>query len=99
MSEFRKHGNIIYVTNDGATQTLNRLPTAIYVVSVDQNGNFFLKEEDEGFSLPPKLYGDTAKRAERIINTYLDRDNRSTGVLLSGHKGSGKNTSNQEAVS
>lgn len=90
MSEFRKHGNIIYVTNDGATQTLDRLPTAIYVVSVDQNGNFFLKEEDEGFSLPPKLYGDTAKRAERIINTYLDRDNRSTGVLLSGHKGSGK---------
>ena len=41
------------------------------------------------FTLPSRLYGDVVKHSARIINTFNDRP-RSTGVLLSGEKGSGK---------
>jgi len=43
----------------------------------------------EPFTLPDKIYGNLTKRADRIRETFLDRDN-STGVLLLGEKGSGK---------
>jgi len=41
------------------------------------------------FNLPPRLYGNVYARAERVLNTFEQRDN-STGVLNIGRKGSGK---------
>jgi hypothetical protein len=61
-------------------------------------GNFLIKfspmmgyyfEKIEDFKLEPKIYGNTNKHAARILNTFNQRPN-STGVLLSGEKGSGK---------
>jgi hypothetical protein len=52
-------------------------------------GQFFYLEMVDSFKQVPKLYGDTAKNASRIIRTYLDRPT-STGVMLNGEKGSGK---------
>ncbi len=64
------------------------LPTSTYCVMFSQQVSFYLQEV-EGFVLPEKRYGDTDKLANRILDTFKDR-NKATGVLLSGEKGSGK---------
>lgn len=64
------------------------LPAGYYTIEVDERGVFFAEAND--MTLPPKLYGNTLERAERIIRTFKDRPGRTTGVLLTGEKGSGK---------
>jgi len=46
-------------------------------------------EHTEDFELPAKLYGDTTRNADRIMNSFWQRG-KSTGVMLVGEKGSGK---------
>lgn len=58
-----------------------------YQVRMSMTGPFLV--ESAPFELPPKLYGKTEEHTARILNTYADR-NQTTGVLLSGEKGSGK---------
>jgi hypothetical protein len=41
------------------------------------------------FTEPGRMYGNIESRATRILDTFMDRP-RTTGVLLSGEKGSGK---------
>jgi SpoVK/Ycf46/Vps4 family AAA+-type ATPase len=53
------------------------------------SGQYFL-ETIEPFELKGKLYGDTNQNAERIQRPFHDREESSTGVLLTGEKGSGK---------
>ena len=65
-----------------------KLEAATYYVDTDQSGDFFLVKTDP-LTLPSKLYGDTTALAERIVITYKSRS-ASTGVLLTGEKGSGK---------
>jgi len=64
------------------------LPAGNYVVKQDPFENFYI-EQIEGFDVPTKMYGDTTKNTERIINSFWDRE-KSTGVMLVGEKGSGK---------
>jgi hypothetical protein len=51
-------------------------------------GCFYL-EQIESFEIRGKVYGDTRKQSQRILNTFNDRT-ASTGVMLTGEKGSGK---------
>jgi hypothetical protein len=87
MSYFIKSGNTFRVTDEGAIDIHKKLPPGNYMVKIDMGG-FFLEQTD---LFPPhgKIYGDLNKTAERIINTFKSRQT-STGVLLSGEKGSGK---------
>lgn len=62
---------------------------SVYIVSVDNSG-FFLKHEMDKFELPEKIYGSTNRRADKICATFNSRDNATTGVMLTGLKGSGK---------
>lgn len=65
------------------------LPPGNYIIQVNERGVFYFEQVD-GFEPPAgKIYGDTTKNAERILNTFFDRPN-STGVMLTGEKGSGK---------
>lgn len=67
----------------------NELPAAVYYVRVNpMTKEMYLSRTDE-FHPPEKLYGDTVRNADRIINTFSHRP-KSTGVLLEGVKGSGK---------
>jgi hypothetical protein len=85
---FLKSGNTYRVTCKEAMDLHEIIPAGNYVLKQDQYGNYFLESIDN-FTIPNKLYGDTTKDAARILNTYKDRLS-STGVLLSGEKGSGK---------
>ena len=91
MSNFMSSGNTITIRADDSMQTFKRLPAATYVLKADREGNIFLETTDN-FTIEGKLYGEIGSRTDRILNTYFDRValNTSTGVMLTGEKGSGK---------
>lgn len=88
MSYFIKSGNTYRVTSKDAMDLHEALPAGNYVLKQDQHGNFFLEGID-AFTSPKKIYGDCLKNTDRIIRTFADRDS-STGIMLTGEKGSGK---------
>ena len=88
MSYFIRNGNTFKVADNESLDIQERLPVGNYTIKQDQFGNMFLEMIDS-FEAPKRLYGDTTKNAGRILNTFLDRT-VSTGVLLTGEKGSGK---------
>lgn len=65
------------------------LPVGTYIVKYDELRGCFFYDQTDNFELSTKLYGNTTRHAERIINTFKDRP-AGTGVLLTGEKGSGK---------
>lgn len=88
MSYFLKSGNTFRVATKESMDLHETLPVGNYVVKMDPFENFFL-EHIESFDTPSKMYGDVARTTERMISTFMSRD-KSTGVLLTGEKGSGK---------
>lgn len=89
MPFYLKQGNRVTVIANGAVDVRNELPPSNYVVMYDKQHEEYSLEEIEPFTLPSKYYGDIDYKAGRIISSYHDRSS-STGVLLSGEKGSGK---------
>lgn len=88
MSYFLKSGNTFRVSSKEAMDLHDRLPAGNYVVKQDMFKNFFLEQIDS-FEIKGKIYGDTLKNTNRILATFADRP-ASTGVMLTGEKGSGK---------
>ena len=88
MTYFLKNGNTFKVSSKEAMDLHEALPAGNYTVKTDPFGNFFLESIDR-FEIKGKVYGDSTKRADRILSTFSDRT-ASTGVMLTGEKGSGK---------
>jgi hypothetical protein len=88
MSYFIKSGNTFKVADKDALDIKDSLPAGNYIVKQDQFGAFFLEVVDS-FEIKGKVYGDALRHRDRIFNTFGDRA-VSTGVMLTGEKGSGK---------
>ncbi len=89
MSYFLKSGNKFRVSSKEALDLHETLPVGNYTIKHDDlSGQFFLESIDS-FEIKGKKYGDLEKNTTRILNTFLDRT-ASTGVMLTGEKGSGK---------
>ena len=89
MALFLKSGTSYRVTNKASMDLHEFLPAGNYVIKKDpQSGQLYLESID-AFEIKGKVYGDTDKTARRILNTFQDRT-ASTGVMLTGEKGSGK---------
>lgn len=88
MSYFIRNGNTFRVSAEEAMDLHKTLPVGNYTIKKDMFENLFLEMVDS-FTPMKKLYGDTTRHADRIINTFNSRD-VSTGVMLNGEKGSGK---------
>ena len=88
---FIKQGNTFIVTSREALDLHESLPVATFTVEVSpSSGDFYLQTiADFDLTGTRKIYGDTERQADRILQTFLDREG-STGVLLAGEKGSGK---------
>ena len=86
--QFRREHTDFYPTDTENIHLSDHLPVGTYTAEFNPKAGFYYQAVDN-LKLPPKLYGDTTDRTERIISTFLARD-RSTGVLLYGEKGSGK---------
>lgn len=81
-------GNVFTFGNDDPKSRFPKLPVGTYLVRASMELGFYLEKLPD-FDLPKKLYGNIASKADRILNTFQDRP-KTTGVLLSGEKGSGK---------
>ena len=67
----------------------DQLPAGTYTVKLNENTGQFFLETIDNFEIKGKVYGDTVRNADRILGTFKDRPG-STGVMLTGEKGSGK---------
>lgn len=89
MTYFLKSGTRFNVSTKEAMDLHEALPAATYTVKFDKMAGCFYLEQIDGFEVKGKIYGDTKRNANRILNTFNDRT-ASTGVMLTGEKGSGK---------
>ena len=89
MTYFMKSGTRFNVSTKEAMDLHERLPAGNYTVKFDKMAGCFYLEAIESFEIRGKVYGDTRKQSQRILNTFNDRT-ASTGVMLTGEKGSGK---------
>lgn len=69
-------------------KALDKIPSGTYTISQTPRGEWLIIKIDD-MTLPSKIYGNQGKYAQRIFTTFLARPS-TTGVLLSGEKGSGK---------
>jgi hypothetical protein len=89
MSYFLKSGNSFRVSTKEALDLHETLPVGNYTVKFNEMGNFFYLEKIEDFTSPSRIYGNCVKHTSRIVNTFMSRP-ATTGVMLTGEKGSGK---------
>lgn len=89
MTYFLKSGTRFNVATKESMDLHDQLPAATYTVKFDKMGGCFYLEAIEGFEIKGKVYGDTKRTADRVLNTFKDRT-ASTGIMLTGEKGSGK---------
>lgn len=87
-THFLKYGTRFDLIDEKNLNVHKQLPPCNFIVKKDQYEKLFLEEIDP-FVCTHKRYGDNIRHTERIINTFLTRD-ASTGVILTGEKGSGK---------
>lgn len=88
MTYFLKSGNTYKVATNEAMNLYEKLPAGNYTIQKDAFGNLYLEHIGD-FTSPKKIYGTATKNTQRIIDTFMDRPN-STGVMMTGEKGSGK---------
>ena len=92
-SVFFRSGNIYTARSNESVEVLDVLPAGTYLVKKNEMTGELYLQSTEDLDVPSKIYGSSPKdRSSRIIKTFLERfdANKSTGVLLSGDKGSGK---------
>lgn len=89
MTYFLKSGNRFSVSTKESMDLHDSLPADTYTVKYDKMQDRFYLEQIEQFLIRGRIYGDSERNCERILSTYTDRPG-STGVMLTGEKGSGK---------
>jgi predicted AAA+ superfamily ATPase len=82
-----KDGEKFFPFNSEQLNVMDQLPVGVYTIAQTWQG-YIIKQTDD-FAIPEKIYGDLWLLAPRILTTYTDRSN-STGILLTGDKGTGK---------
>ena len=79
----------VHVIRMNEETTLDKLPAQVYTVKYSQLTGFYLGMYKDKLELPDKIYGNTQERVDRCITSYKERS-ASTGVLMTGDKGTGK---------
>lgn len=88
MTKFSISGSNVFLKNDLDCKLLDTLPTGTYALNFHPDLGYYLSVMPD-FTMPKKLYGNAEKMSDRFLNTFEVRP-ATTGVLLSGNKGSGK---------
>lgn len=89
MSYVIRFGSSYRVFNEDDISVTDSLPPNIYTVKKNQMSGEYYLETISPFVMPSKFYGDTEKKAKRILDTFSNRSG-SMGVHMDGVKGSGK---------
>ncbi len=89
MTHVMRFGSTYRLMSEQDVEICETLPAKNFTVKQNKmTGEYYLEPVDD-FVMPKKLYGDTIKKAERVLSTFKNRP-LSTGVHLDGVKGSGK---------
>lgn len=88
-TRFTQSGSIITFGNNLDAVVHDILPVGTYNLRLDKTSGTYFLEVAPNMTLPKKLYGDCTQTAGRFLSTFQKRKG-TTGVLLSGEKGSGK---------
>ncbi len=88
MSYFVRRGDTFWPQTDAGMNVKTLLPPGNYVVRMDEFKRLYLADAAP-FKIPDRVYGSLPKQRARIVETFFARPT-TTGVLLSGEKGSGK---------
>ena len=83
-----RSGREIDLSRDSGDRA-NLIAGGYYLLKFNHMRGYYLTQQDD-IGIPRKIYGDCSRRLNKVINTFKDRPNRNTGVLLVGNKGSGK---------
>lgn len=87
---FAYNGSHVSISNSNDMAVMkDKLDAGTYALKFDKDSGKFYLDIVEDFEISHTLYGDINHNADRILNTYRDR-NKSTGVLMVGGKGMGK---------
>lgn len=74
---------------DDSMKTFNELPARSYIVRFDKMKGFYLDEYADIQAKEVKIYGAHLHKVQKTVRAYEKMD-RNMGVILSGHKGTGK---------
>jgi hypothetical protein len=85
---FARNGDIFSIEQEDTALRHSTLPAGTYLLRFSMEAGFFLELTDD-MTVPKKIYGNLNYTANKILNTFHDRP-KTTGVSLSGEKGSGK---------
>ena len=88
MTYYLKQGNSFKPRDESELDIHDLLPVGNYIINQDAFGNMYFEQVDS-FEINFKMYGDTVAKTDRILNTFDSRPG-TTGVMLTGEKGSGK---------
>lgn len=77
-----------FVQQNVASQ-IDELPLGVYQLKYSNEMGFYLAIVHEEFEIPSKIYGSDQVFIDRILHSF-ETLNSNLGVLLSGHKGSGR---------
>lgn len=82
-------GSNVHIFKMNSETSLDKLPARIYTVQYNQLAGFYLEITKDKLEIPSKIYGTVHSRVDKCLKTYIERA-ASTGILLTGDKGTGK---------
>lgn len=88
-TKYQIHGSSVSILKLNEDTVLNHLPAHIYTLQLHPVDGYYLEIIKDQLPLPDKIYGNTHDRVSKIVETYNSRAT-STGVILTGDKGTGK---------
>lgn len=90
---FVKRGDQIHIAEANTDPVLDHIPAAVYSINMTREGGIFLEKIRDKFTVPAKIYGRLEKYTEVLTGDFTKEcrsAGKTTGVLLTGDKGSGK---------
>jgi len=88
-TKFLLGDSTVHVMKMNDDTALDNLPARIYTLTYNEFQGFYLSITNDQLHIPAKIYGNTKTRVDKCIKSYLERP-MSTGILMTGHKGTGK---------
>lgn len=88
-TKFVYSSTIVSTFKEQEGQIQDKLLPEIYILKFHPMMGYYLERDKLSFELPSTLYGTINKKSDKIIAAFKRRS-KSTGVMLTGNKGSGK---------
>lgn len=88
-TKFMKHGSTMQIIKLDENALTDNLRPGVYSMAHSQMRGHYLNILKDRLEVPSRIYGGTKARVSKCIKTYKART-ASTGILLTGDKGTGK---------